>query len=117
MRNHRDPSMDQRSHQHFADFGVGLNEGVHLVACQLDDFARVPHTEAHLRGAAGELHRIDLNFAQTPDASAPPPPTARLHSYTKQTTHTNKFLKKKKKQTPRAPLAREGLCPALSPPK
>src|SRR5258706_1022645 len=43
--------MDKRSHQHFADFGVGLNEGVHLVACQLDDFARGTHTEAHLRGA------------------------------------------------------------------
>jgi len=28
LRNHRDSSMDQRSHQHFADFGVGLNKGV-----------------------------------------------------------------------------------------
>jgi hypothetical protein len=56
--------MDQRPHQYFADFGVGLNEAVHLVACQLDDFARVTHTEAHLRGATkdhadvtGELRR------------------------------------------------------------
>ena len=48
----RDPSMDQRSHQHFADLGVCLNEGVHLVACQLDDFARVTDAETHLRGAA-----------------------------------------------------------------
>ena len=32
-----------------------MNEGVHLVACQLDDFARVTHTEAHLRGAAEDL--------------------------------------------------------------
>src|SRR5260370_37743962 len=58
--------MDKRSHQHFADFGVGLNRGVHLVACQLDDFARGTHTEAHLRGATevhadvtGELIRRD----------------------------------------------------------
>src|SRR5882757_3045092 len=58
--------MDERSRQHFADFGVGLNEGVHLIACQLDDSARVTHTEAHLRGATkdhadvtGELSRPD----------------------------------------------------------
>ncbi len=58
--------MDKRSHQHFADFGVGLNKGVHLVARQLDDFPRGTHTEAHLRGAtedhadvASELSRPD----------------------------------------------------------
>src|SRR5215469_10435998 len=58
--------MDKRSHQQFADFGVGLNEGMHLVACQLDDFARGTHTEAHLRGptedhadVASELSRAD----------------------------------------------------------
>ena len=39
LRHQRAPSIDERFHQHFADLGVSLNEGVHLVACQLDDFA------------------------------------------------------------------------------
>ena len=58
--------MDERFHQHFAQLGVSLNEGVHLVACQLDDFARATDAEAHLRRAAedhadvaGELSRIE----------------------------------------------------------
>ena len=54
--------MDQRPHQHFADLGVCLNERMHLVTCQLDDFARFTDAQTHLRGAtedhadvAGEL--------------------------------------------------------------
>jgi len=54
-------------------FGVGLNEGVHLIACQLDDSARVTHTEAHLRGATkdhadvtGELRRSDNRRPESP---------------------------------------------------
>src|SRR5262245_57217662 len=54
--------MDQCPHEHFADLGVGLNEGMHLVTCQLDNFARSPDAQTHLRGTtedhadvAGEL--------------------------------------------------------------
>ena len=43
--------MEQRPHQHFADLGVCLNEGMHLVTCQLDDFARLTDAQTHLRGA------------------------------------------------------------------
>ena len=36
------------------DLGVSLNEGVHLVACQLDDFARLTDAQAHhARGDRG----------------------------------------------------------------
>jgi len=41
---------ERSGHQHFAHLGVNLNEGMHLVACQLYDFARLPDTKAHQRG-------------------------------------------------------------------
>ena len=46
------PSLDQRSHQQFADLGVRLNEAMHLVTSQLDDFTRFTDADTHLRGAA-----------------------------------------------------------------
>src|SRR5262249_24252397 len=49
LSDHLDPSMDQRRHQHFAYLGVCLNEGMHLVACELYDLARCADTKAHQR--------------------------------------------------------------------
>ena len=43
--------MDQRAHQHFADLGVCLNEGMHLVTRQLDHLAGLTDAQPHLRGA------------------------------------------------------------------
>ena len=51
LRHQLDPPIDQRFHQDLAHLGVGLNEGVHLVACQLDDFAGLADAKTHQRRA------------------------------------------------------------------
>jgi len=47
--------MDKRSHQSLPDFGVGLHEGVHLVACHLDASARGTHTGRISRATEDQL--------------------------------------------------------------
>jgi hypothetical protein len=81
LRHQLDPSIDQRFHQHFANLGVSLNEGVHLVACQLDDFTRLADAKAHQRRATedhaditSELIRMnngDQEVAQNPRDGSP----------------------------------------------
>src|SRR5262249_23583201 len=63
---HGDASMNQGPHEHVADLGVCLNEGVHLVTCQLDDFARFTDAQTRLRRTTedhadvpGELSRTE----------------------------------------------------------
>ena len=51
LRHQLDPSIDQRFHQDLAHLSVGLNEGVHLVPCQLDGFAGVADAKTHQRWA------------------------------------------------------------------
>jgi hypothetical protein len=51
--------IDQRGRQHFADFGVGLNEGVHLVAGQLNNFARLAGGRASARGDRRRPNDLD----------------------------------------------------------
>jgi len=51
LRHQFGPSINERSHQDLADLGVSLNEGVHLVAGQLEDFARLAGAESRHRRA------------------------------------------------------------------
>src|SRR5262249_60717682 len=58
--------------------GVSLNEGMHLVACQLNDFARLADAKAHQRGATedhadvtGELIGTDSGDREIADTRGP----------------------------------------------
>src|SRR5262245_8995195 len=78
LRDQLGPSIDERRHQHLAHFGVSLNERVHLVACQLDDFTRLAHAKAHQRRAiedhadvAGESARLNNGNKEVAEARWP----------------------------------------------